>query len=66
MRERGLQRTGKIGSADATLADARDIVAVAVERLRQDSLIFLCAESAACEECDAARASVPARSKRDF
>ena len=62
MRGRGLSRQGKIGNAKATLAAARDIVAVAVERLRQDPLVFLCPESAACDECDEARASVPGRS----
>jgi aminoglycoside 3-N-acetyltransferase len=58
MRERGLQREGKIGNATATLADARDIVAVAVEQLRQDPLVFLCPLTRACDECDQARASV--------
>ena len=62
MRARGMQRDAKVGSAHATLADARDIVAVAAERLRRDPLVFLCPPNAACEECDAARASVPARS----
>jgi aminoglycoside 3-N-acetyltransferase len=60
--DRKLQREAKIGSAHATLADARDIVAVAVERLRQDPLVFLCPPGLACAECDEARASVPARS----
>ena len=63
MRAHGMQREGKIGNAHATLADARDIVAVAAERLRQDPLVFLCPPNAGCEECDDARASVPARSR---
>jgi aminoglycoside 3-N-acetyltransferase len=61
MRARGLQREGKVGNAQAILADARDIVAVAIERLRQQPLVFLCPADNACEECDAARASVGAR-----
>jgi aminoglycoside 3-N-acetyltransferase len=60
MRALGLLRRDKVGNADATLADARDIVSVAVGRLRDDPLIFLCAPDAGCEECDAARASVSA------
>lgn len=54
---RGLQRTGKVGRADAKLADARDVVAVAVEHLREDPLVFLCPPGAGCEECELARAS---------
>jgi aminoglycoside 3-N-acetyltransferase len=57
--ERGLSRMGKIGNANATLGDARDIVAVAVERLQKDPLVFLCPADAGCDECDLARASVP-------
>jgi aminoglycoside 3-N-acetyltransferase len=56
---RGLQREGKVGRADACLAEARDVVAVAVERLAADPLVFLCPRDEGCEECDAARASVP-------
>jgi aminoglycoside 3-N-acetyltransferase len=57
--ELGLQREGKVGHADAKLGDARDIVAVAVEHLAEDPLVFLCSAEEACAECDAARASVP-------
>jgi aminoglycoside 3-N-acetyltransferase len=56
--ERGLQRTGQVGRAQATLADARDIVSVTVERLREDPLTFLCPPATGCDECDLARASV--------
>lgn len=56
--ERRLQREGKIGNADAKLANARDVVSVAVEHLRADPLIFLCPPDEACAECDQARASV--------
>jgi len=58
MRTRALQREGKVGNANAMLADARDIVSVALERLRVDPLVFLCPSSAACRECDEARASI--------
>lgn len=55
---RGLQRRGKVGHADAKLADARDVVAIAVEHLRADPFVFLCAPDAGCDECDEARRSV--------
>lgn len=55
------QVVGAVGRARAKLARSRDIVEVAVERLRVDPLVFLCDAEAGCEECDAARASVPAR-----
>jgi aminoglycoside 3-N-acetyltransferase len=58
LRERGLQREGKVGRADARLAESSDVVAVAVERLRADPLVFLCPPAERCAECDAARASV--------
>ncbi len=55
---RGLQREGRVGSAAAKLVRARDLVAVALEHLAVDPLVFLCAPAAACGECDVARASV--------
>lgn len=58
LRARGLLREGKVGHSDAKLADARDIVSIVVEHLRADPLVFLCATSAGCAECDRARASV--------
>lgn len=58
LRERGLQREGKVGNAGARLAASRDIVSVVVEHLAKEPLVFLCPPSAGCEECDAARASV--------
>ncbi|WIG95615.1 AAC(3) family N-acetyltransferase [Myxococcus sp. SDU36] len=58
LRARGLLREGKVGHADAKLADARDVVNVVVEHLRADPLVFLCTAGAGCEECDRARASV--------
>jgi aminoglycoside 3-N-acetyltransferase len=59
LRPRGLQREGKVGNADARLCNSRDIVAVALEHLSSEPLIFLCPPSQGCEECDVARASVP-------
>ena len=59
LREGNRQREGKVGHADARLCDARDLVAVALERLRANPLIFLCEPGTGCEECDAAHASVP-------
>ena len=56
--ERGLQRRGPLGGGTARLARARDAVAVAVERLRRDPLVFLCPASEGCAACDRARASV--------
>jgi aminoglycoside 3-N-acetyltransferase len=61
---RGLQRQGPVGNARAKLADARDLVAVAVQRLTADPLVFLCAAGAGCAECDLARASVPSGARR--
>jgi aminoglycoside 3-N-acetyltransferase len=55
---RGLQRDGPIGNAAAKLSQARDIVTVAVEHLREDPLVFLCRPAEGCEECDAAWRSV--------
>jgi aminoglycoside 3-N-acetyltransferase len=55
---RGLQREAVVGRAHAKLADAADLVSVAVEHLKEDPLVFLCPAAAGCGECDAARASV--------
>ena len=60
LRSRRLQAEGRVGHADARLARAQDIVNVAVESLTRDPLLFLHAASAGCDQCDAARASVPA------
>ncbi len=60
LRARGLQREGKVGRADARLCASRDLVAVALERLAADPLVFLCPAGAGCEECEAARASIRA------
>lgn len=58
LRSRRLQNEGPVGSGHARLARAHDIVAVAVEYLKRDPLVFLCPPRAECEECDRARASV--------
>jgi aminoglycoside N3'-acetyltransferase len=60
LRSRGLQAEGRVGHAAARLARAQDIVRIAVENLTHDPLLFLHAASAGCDQCDAARASVPA------
>ncbi len=57
LRARELQRDGRVGSAEARLADARAVVEVALEHLARDPLVFLCSEGTGCEECDAAHAS---------
>lgn len=60
LRAAGLQTEGRVGQAAARLARARDIVALAHERLTADPLLFLHPADEGCEECDAARASVGA------
>jgi aminoglycoside 3-N-acetyltransferase-4 len=58
LRSRQLQSEGTVGHAHARLARARDMVAVALEQLARDPLLFLHAPEAGCAECDAARSSV--------
>ena len=58
LRARGLLSEGKVGNADARLCASRDLVAVAVEHLATDPLVFLCPAAAGCAACDLARASV--------
>jgi aminoglycoside 3-N-acetyltransferase len=60
MRTRGLQREGQVGLAHARLCGSRDLVAVAVEQLAREPLIFLCARDTGCGACDLARASIRA------
>jgi len=59
LRARGAQREGPVGHGAARLVRARAIVDAALEALARDPLVFLHPASAGCEECDAARASVP-------
>jgi aminoglycoside 3-N-acetyltransferase len=65
LRARGLQSEGTVGHAqgrpNARLARARDIVAVAIEHLRRDPLVFLHAAENGCRECDEARQSAEER-----
>jgi aminoglycoside N3'-acetyltransferase len=57
---RHLQREGRVGHAHGRLMRARDVVAVARERLLEDPLVFLHPPESRCVECDAARRSVGA------
>lgn len=58
LREHGLQAEGRVGHAHARLARARDIVAVALEHLVRDPLLFLHPADTGCAECDAARRGI--------
>ncbi len=58
LRARELQREGFVGHAQARLVRARDVVAVALEHLRADPLLFLHLPDHGCAECDEARRSV--------
>ena len=60
LRARGLQAEGRVGHTHARLARARDIVAVALEHLARDPLLFLHPPGAGCAECDEARISTGA------
>ena len=60
LKEAGRQAEGVVGHAPARLADSRDIVALAMERLVADPLLFLHAPEAGCAECVEARQSVSA------
>lgn len=57
LRDRGVQAEGPVGHAAARLVRARDVVAVALEHLAADPLLFLHHPSVACAECDEARRS---------
>jgi aminoglycoside N3'-acetyltransferase len=63
LRARNLQTEGRVGRAHARLARSRDIVAVALERLADDPLLFLHSPAAGCAECDAARGSTAGRGR---
>jgi aminoglycoside 3-N-acetyltransferase len=52
------QRRGIVGRAEARLARSRDIVAAALERLREDETVFLHPAGGPCRECNEARASL--------
>ncbi len=55
--ERGGDRR-QLRALHARLARVRDVVAVAMEQLTRDPLVFLHPADAGCGECDIARASV--------
>jgi len=55
---RDLQRESKIGSAHSRLFRSRDLVAIAVEHLADNPLLFLCPRTESCEECAEAYASI--------
>jgi aminoglycoside 3-N-acetyltransferase len=55
LEERGRQHRGLVGHAEARLARSRDVVAAALERLRENETVFLHAPGS-CSECDEARA----------
>jgi aminoglycoside 3-N-acetyltransferase len=57
LEDRGHQQRGFIGDAPARLISARDVVTAALERLRENELIFLHPRGM-CAECDEARASM--------
>lgn len=61
LRERDLQREGRVGHAHTRLARSRDVVSVVRERLARDPLLFLHSPEAGCAECDEARRSVAGR-----
>jgi len=61
LRERGLQREGRVGLAEARLIESRDLVEVVRERLERDPLVFLHPPEARCAECDEARRLVTDR-----
>jgi aminoglycoside 3-N-acetyltransferase len=60
LRKRDLQRDGKVGSKGARLCNSRDIVAIAVEHLAENPLVFLCLPESTCDECARARESARA------
>lgn len=58
LRERNLQSEGPVGYASTRLMRAQDVVAVALEQLAEDPLVFLHPAEAQCVECDEARQSL--------
>lgn len=58
LKEKGLQREGPVGNANARVIRARDIVNVVLQQLARDPLVFLHPPETGCEECDAARRSI--------
>ena len=56
---RGQQRRGRVGHGEARRARSRDVVAAALERLRENETVFLHAPGQ-CVECDETRRAIPA------
>jgi aminoglycoside 3-N-acetyltransferase len=52
------QRRGMVGHAEARLARSRDVVEMALVRLRENETAFLHPAAGLCSECDEARASL--------
>jgi aminoglycoside 3-N-acetyltransferase len=63
--EGGRQVRGAIGHAEARLMRSRDLVTIAVGRLRHDETVFL-HPPGVDHECDEARASIPVATERLF
>ena len=55
--DRGEQQVFQLGNAEARLCSSRQLVAMAVDFLADDPLLFLCDRDEGCQECDAARES---------
>lgn len=58
LRSAQIQREGDVGYAAARLCSAKALVDLAIERLREEPLWFLCAPDSGCEECALAHASI--------
>jgi len=56
--EAGLQRSGRVGQSESRLMRSRDLVRLALPKLKADPLVFLHPPDADCAECDEARATV--------
>src|SRR4029079_11635379 len=52
LRERGMQREGRVGNPRARLIRSRDVIEIVGERLRADPLVFLHPFGSGCAECD--------------
>jgi aminoglycoside N3'-acetyltransferase len=55
LEDEGLQRKGKVGTGEARLVRARDVVGVVVQRLRREPDFFLHPKGSGCAQCDDAR-----------
>ena len=58
LRSEALQAAGEVGYSDARLFRSRDLVRLALDRLRRDPLVFLHPRGAGCADCEAARNSI--------